>query len=106
MLSIAMRSEGLLNQRVGTHAVSVGNIRDRDVVLILGSGVIGLCLIAAREEARTALVSDLSDSRLRFAKSLGDPVQEVQRSTSEKGADAVIEAVGLEQSALKVVVVP
>jgi threonine dehydrogenase-like Zn-dependent dehydrogenase len=94
---------------VGTHAASSTNVRDGDVVLILGSGVIGLsCLIAARERAGTILVSDLIDLRLNFAKLFGadvvidasavDPVSEVQRATSGKGADTVIEAVGLEKT--------
>jgi len=94
---------------VGTHAASLANVRDGDVVLILGSGVIGLsCLIAARERAGTILVSDLFDLRLSFAKLFGadavidastvDPVSEVQRTTSGKGADTVIEAVGLEKT--------
>lgn len=94
---------------VGTHAASIGKIGERDVVLIIGSGIIGLsCLVAAREKAKTMLVSDLFDSRLNLAKSFGahavinssevDPVQELQKLTSEAGADAVIEAVGLEKT--------
>ena len=94
---------------VGIHAASLTNVREGDVVLILGSGVIGLsCLIAARERAATVLVSDLFRLRLNFAKLFGadevidasivDPVSEVQRTTSGKGADTVIEAVGLEKT--------
>jgi threonine dehydrogenase-like Zn-dependent dehydrogenase len=94
---------------VGTHSVRLASIGGRDVVLILGSGVIGLsCLVAAREKAKTVLVTDLFDSRLGFAKSLGadavidasrvDPVKEVQRLSSETGVNVAIEAVGLEKT--------
>ena len=94
---------------VGIHTAGLSNIRDGDVVLILGSGVIGLsCLIAAREKRGTLLVSDLVGSRLDFARSLGadavidaskvDPPEEVRRMTAGRGVDTVIEAVGLEKT--------
>jgi len=94
---------------VGIHAADVANVRGGEVVLILGAGVIGLsCLIATREKARTILVSDLVDQRLSFAKSLGadisidasqtNPVEDVMRITARRGADTVIEAVGLEKT--------
>jgi len=83
-------------------------VRDGDVVLILGSGVIGLsCLIAAREKRGTILVSDLVASRLDFARSLGadavidasrmDPPEEVRRITAGRDVDTVIEAAALEK---------
>jgi len=94
---------------VGIHAAAVSNVRDGDFVLVLGSGVIGLsCVIATHEIARTILVSDLVRSRLEFARSFGaealidasrvDPVEEVQRMTSGREVDVVIEAVGLEKT--------
>ena len=94
---------------VGIHAASVAKIGDGDTVLILGSGVIGLsCLLGARENARRILVSDLVDSRLKFAESLGadavidaskvDPVEQVRHITAGRGVDAVLEAVGLEKT--------
>jgi threonine dehydrogenase-like Zn-dependent dehydrogenase len=94
---------------VGTHSVRLASIGGRDVVLILGAGVIGLsCLIAAREKAKTVLASDLFDSRLGFAKSFGadavidasrvDPVIEAHRLSSETGVNVAIEAVGLEKT--------
>ena len=83
-------------------------MRDGDVVLILGSGVIGLsCLSAAREKRGTILVSDLVASRLDFARSLGadavidasrmDPPEEVRRITAGRDVDTVIEAAALEK---------
>jgi threonine dehydrogenase-like Zn-dependent dehydrogenase len=94
---------------VGAHATSVANVRDGDIVLVLGSGIIGLsCLIGAREKAKLILVSDVFDSRLNFARLFGadatidasttDTVAEVQRITSGRGVDVAMEAVGVEQT--------
>jgi L-iditol 2-dehydrogenase len=94
---------------VGTHATSVANLKHGDIVLILGSGIIGLsCLIAAREKAKMIVVSDMFDFRLNFARLFGadatidagatDTVEEVQRITSGRGVDVAIEAVGVEQT--------
>lgn len=94
---------------VGTHATRVANVKNGDTLLVLGSGIIGLsCLIAARDKAKTILVSDALDSRLSFATRLeadatinastADTVAEVQRITCGRGVDVAIEAVGLEQT--------
>ena len=94
---------------VGIHTAGLANIRDGDVTLILGSGVIGLsCLIASREKRGTILVSDIVSFRLDFARSLGADVtidasqmdlpEEVRRITAGRGADTAIEAVGLEKT--------
>jgi len=94
---------------VGVHAVRVGSIDEQDVVLIIGSGIIGLSsLIAGREKAKRMIVSDLLDSRLALARSFGsdatidaskvDAVQELQSLNEGKSADVVVEAVGLEKT--------
>ncbi|MGD0549596.1 MAG: alcohol dehydrogenase catalytic domain-containing protein [Candidatus Bathyarchaeia archaeon] len=99
---------------VGTHATGIAKVTDEDTVLVLGCGIIGLsCLIAAREKARTTLVSDVLDSRLNFARLFGadatidastmDAVAQVQRMTSGRGVDVALEAVGLEQTARQAV---
>jgi L-iditol 2-dehydrogenase len=93
----------------GLHAMSIARIGDGDSVLIIGAGVIGMsCLIAARERAKTAIMSDIVDFRLEVARSLGadilidsskvDPVGEVERITNGRGVDIAIEAVGLEKT--------
>jgi len=94
---------------VGVHAVRVGSMSEQDVVLVIGSGVIGLsCLIAGREKAKRMIVSDILDSRLALARSFGsdatidaskvDAVQELRHLTDERCADAVLEAVGVEKT--------
>jgi len=94
---------------VGVHAVRVGSISEQDVVLVMGSGIIGLsCLISGREKAKRIIVSDLLDSRLALARSFGsdatidaskvDAVQELRRLTEKRGADVVLEAVGVEKT--------
>jgi len=93
----------------GLHAVGLAKIREGDIVLIIGAGVIGTCcLIAAREKAQTVIMSDVVGSRLDFARSLGaditvdtskvDVVEEVKRITHGRGVDRSMEAVGLEKT--------
>lgn len=92
---------------VGIHAAAVANLTQEDLVLVLGSGIIGLsCLIASKQKAQKTFVSDMFDSRLSFAGFFGadvtidaskkDTVEEVKRITSGRGVDAAIEAVGIE----------
>jgi L-iditol 2-dehydrogenase len=91
----------------GLHAVSIAKVGGGDTILIIGAGVIGIsCLIAARDKAKSVIISDVVKSRLEFARPLGadvmidsskiDPIDEVERFTNGRGVDAVIEAVGLE----------
>jgi L-iditol 2-dehydrogenase len=87
-------------------------------VLVIGAGTLGLAMIqaAALSGATRIIVSDLSDFRLSVAKSLGATVccnsgkqdlnELVSSLTDGKGADAVIEAVGISatyQQAIKAV---
>ena len=80
----------------------------QDIVLILvvGSGMIGLLTIQAAKAAGITRVFavDLEDSKLELARSLGadetfnpkncDPVKEIQARTNGRGADIAFEAVG------------
>lgn len=86
-----------------------------DTVVVLGAGPIGLlCVLALRlKGAGTVIVSDLSPHRLELALRMGadhainaqerDPVSRVRELTGGRGAQAVLEAVGVsatvEQSA-------
>jgi len=94
---------------IGTHTAALAEATDKDILLILGSGPIGLsCLIALRDTAKMTIVADTLDSRLKFAKMLGadvtidasrtDIASEVRYLTSGKCADIAIEAVGLEKT--------
>ncbi|AFZ67526.1 zinc-dependent alcohol dehydrogenase [Deinococcus peraridilitoris] len=95
---------------VALHAVNLTPLDFGQTVVVLGAGPIGLlCVLALKlRGAGRVLVSDLSAHRLQLARQLGadltlpadgDPVNEVRRLTGNHGADAVLEAVGLEVTA-------
>jgi len=88
------------------HAVERGNIQLGDVVVQVGCGTLGLCMIAAeRLKGPGMLIAlDLIDSRLELAKQFGadltlnptktDVVREVMELTEGYGCDVLIEATG------------
>ena len=92
---------------VAMHAVSITAFGARDDVVIVGAGPIGLLtLLAARlRGARTIIVTDRDAHRLDVARRLGadiainvaeiDAVAAVMEATRGRGADAVLEAVGI-----------
>jgi threonine dehydrogenase-like Zn-dependent dehydrogenase len=93
---------------VGYYALSnIGGVDGGDTVLILGAGVIGLCvLIAAKGKGARVIHVDTKANRLKMAEKLGadhlldtskiDLVEGVMGLTSGKGADVVVEAVGVD----------
>lgn len=88
----------------GLFAADLGDVRDDDVVVVLGCGPVGVCaaLGARARGARTVLAVDRIPERLEFARAHGaEPVHladdvehRVRRATDGRGADVVIEAVG------------
>jgi threonine dehydrogenase-like Zn-dependent dehydrogenase len=88
------------------HAVERGGIQLGDVVVQMGCGTLGLCMIAAERLKNPGLLIalDLIDSRLELAKRLGadlvfnaakeDVVQHVRGLTDGYGCDVLIEATG------------
>jgi L-iditol 2-dehydrogenase len=92
---------------VAMHAVSITPFGRRDDVVIVGAGPIGLLtlLAARRRGARTIIVTDRDAHRLDVARRLGadvainvaeiDAVAAVMDATNGRGADAVLEAVGI-----------
>jgi L-iditol 2-dehydrogenase len=92
---------------VAMHAVSITPFGRRDDVVIVGGGPIGLLtlLAARRRGARTIFVTDRDAHRLDVARRLGadvainvaeiDAVAAVMDATNGRGADAVLEAVGI-----------
>ncbi len=92
---------------IAMHAVNQTPFNLMETVVIIGSGTIGLLtLLAVRlKGAGQVIVSDLNPHRLEMAQKLGadvvvnvadeDPIEVVHQHTQGRGADAVIEAVGL-----------
>ena len=88
------------------HAVERGKIELGDVVVQVGCGTLGLCMIAAERLKNPGLLIalDLVDSRLELAKRFGadltfnpnktDAVKEVLALTEGYGCDVLIEATG------------
>jgi len=92
---------------VALHAVALTPFTPDDDVAIVGAGAIGLLsLLAVRDRgAARIVVTDRSRHRLALAHRLGadvtidankgDAAAEIRRATDGRGADAVIEAVGI-----------
>jgi L-iditol 2-dehydrogenase len=95
---------------VATHAVNMTPTRVGDNLLIIGSGVVGLLVlqVAKHRVGGNVFVSDLIDYKLDLAKRLGanavihsgkeDVTKRVRELTNGKGVDAVIEAVGVQDT--------
>ena len=86
----------------GIHAL---RLQPGETVLVIGQGPIGIILsVLARKAGATVVTSDLYAERLRISKSLGfelaidasqqDAMHHVRQQTEDRGADAVILAVG------------
>lgn len=84
-----------------------GNVRPGDTVVVVGAGPVGLSAVMLSRLYTPAVIiaMDLDPRRLERARRLGadvpvqndreDPVEVVRRYTNGRGADVVIEAVGL-----------
>ncbi len=91
---------------VAVHSSRITKIETGDVVVILGAGRLGLCLLdVMRQSGAASIVSvDVLDTRLGVAQKLGadltinvrkrNPVEEVMKLTGGLGVDKVVEAVG------------
>ena len=91
------------------HGIEESNIRLGDTVVVIGAGPIGqmMIMLAKKNGASTVIVSDLAPLRRKIATKAGaaitidptkeDPVERVKEETSGRGADVVIEAVGIPQ---------
>ncbi len=98
---------------VAMHAVNITPFALMDFVVVVGAGPIGLlALLAARlRGAGSIVITDRSPHRLAVARSLGadltidvtaqDPVELVLAATDGRGADAVLEAVGIGATAVQ-----
>lgn len=97
---------------IGYHAVNRGNIMPGEKVFVAGSGPIGIfSMISAKLRGARVYISDLLDSRLEIAKSLGaDGIlnsgsenirTRILELTDGNGMDVCIEAVGLPETFLQ-----
>ena len=92
---------------VAAHAVSLTPVAVGDTAVVVGAGMIGLCLVQVLRAAGCARVFavDLESGKRELARKLGadvvlDPqevevAQEVARATGGRGADVAFEAVGI-----------
>ena len=95
---------------VATHAINMTPTKIGDELLVVGSGVIGLLVlqVARHRVGGNVFVSDLIEFKLDLAKRLGanaiinprreDATKIVRQLTSGRGVDAVIEAVGVQDT--------
>lgn len=102
---IAAMIEPLSN---AAHVVNRADVKLGDTVVIVGAGTLGLCMLqcVVAAGASKIIVSDTSPLRLEVARTLGahivvNPTEEnlrtvVAESTSGRGADIVIESVGID----------
>ena len=88
---------------IGVQACRRGDVQAGEYVLILGAGPIGLALIeVAKARGAHPVVTDISESRLEFARTLGAQIltadehllKNVLEQTNGEGAPVVIEATG------------
>jgi L-gulonate 5-dehydrogenase len=87
---------------IGIQACRRANVQPGEYVLILGCGPIGLALIeVAKARGARVVATDISESRLEFARSLGGETiksaelsNTVREQTGGEGAAVVIEATG------------
>lgn len=98
---------------VALHAVHLTPMAPDSTVLVIGAGMIGLLIAQslAATGCRKILIADVDESRLKLARNLGtepaiqtllasgaELVKAVQAVTEGRGADAVLEAVGRDET--------
>jgi len=94
---------------IGFHATNRGNIKEKDRILVIGAGTIGLTILAAaKNRGAQVMITDVLDFRLDIARKMGadmvvnskhDNLQKkAEEWTNGIGPHAVFEAVGLPQT--------
>jgi threonine dehydrogenase-like Zn-dependent dehydrogenase len=90
----------------GAYIAARADIKEGDTVAIVGAGPVGIFSLMAASTYNPAeiLVVDVAEDRLKLAEQAGatpidaskvNPVVEIQRRTEDRGAEVVIECVGL-----------
>ena len=105
--SVSMRDAAMAEPfAIAIHVTRRAGVDPADVVVVLGSGKIGLCIadVMLKTAAIQVIAVDVDPFRLDLAKRVGvhtvinarevDPVEEVMRLTNGRGADRVVEVVG------------
>ncbi len=95
---------------VAVHAVKISEVKPGDVAVVIGCGMIGLLCIQALKAAgsKKVIAIDLVTEKLKLAEELGadlglrsdDPelMGKIQYETANRGADLVMEVVGIEST--------
>jgi len=96
---------------VALHAIRLSRLAVGDTVVVIGAGIIGLFVIQIlRSRGFEHIISiDVESEKIRFATELGaslallnnnhrEIIKEIKQLTAGRGADAVFEAVGLEET--------
>lgn len=94
---------------IGFQSTWRGDVRKDDMVLVMGAGTAGLCvMMVAKYRGAKVISTDLFDEKLEYAVKMGaDYVinvnnsnleEEVMRITDGKGANVVLDAVGTKES--------
>ena len=95
---------------IGTHAANRGPITDRDTVLVIGAGTIGLFVLQAAKlrGARKTIACDINEFRLGLARQVGADecinshtlalTNAIRERTGGLGADVTFEAVGFAET--------
>lgn len=90
---------------IGYHAINRGNIKNKDNVLVIGAGPIGIfAMLSAKLAGAKVTIVDMLKERLDLAKSMGADnivnvsqktlAKEVEKLTNGNGMDVCVEAVG------------
>ncbi len=94
---------------IGAQSVYRGDVKEGDIVFIIGAGPIGLCCLkVAKEAGAKVAISDFNEERLAFAEKwgadftvnpgAGNVKEQIMEWTEGMGANVVIDAVGLPQT--------
>ena len=108
--SISSKAAALVEPlAVGFHAVSRANVKQNDIVAVIGCGMVGMGAIASSHANNATVIGiDIDDHKLSIAKKAGakhiintnsGPAGEkLDQLTNGNGPDVIIEAVGNEQT--------
>ena len=95
---------------IGVHAVEITPLSLNDTVVVVGTGMIGLCIVQVLRSAGCGriIAVDIDPWRLELASKVGadatiladrpDAKDDLRRAIGQAGADAAFEAVGIEAS--------